>query len=75
MLAQKLNDEIAQRKAVESKFGQAGAELVHIKTRQAEMEETYLAANKIQECQPAIREEDTSTLLLDSLLIPFYVLP
>jgi uncharacterized protein (DUF849 family) len=71
VLAQKLNDKIAQRKAVESKFAQAGAELVHIKTRQAKMEETYLVANKIQECQPAIREEDTLTLLLDSLLIPF----
>jgi len=45
VLAQKLNEEIALRKAAESKFAQAEAELVHIKTRQAEMEETYLTAN------------------------------
>ena len=66
MLAQKLNDEIALRKAVESKFAQAEAELVHIKTRQAKMEETYLTADETQECQPAIREEDTSSTLPES---------
>ena len=42
MLAQKLNDEIALRKAAESKFAQVEAELVHVKTRQEKMEETYL---------------------------------
>ena len=63
MLAQKLNDEIALRKAAESKFAQAEVELVHIKTHQAEMEETCLTANETQECQPAIREEDTSSTL------------
>jgi len=66
MLAQKHNDEIALRKAVESKFAQAEAELVHIKTRQAEMEETYLTAHETQECQPAIREKDTSSTLPES---------
>ena len=61
MLAQKLNEEIALRKAAESKFAQAEAELLHVKTRQAEMEETYLTAHETQECQPAIREEELRT--------------
>ena len=65
-LIEKHNDEIALRKAVESKFAQAEAELVHIKTRQAEMEETYLTAHETQECQPAIREKDTSSTLPES---------
>ena len=66
MLAQKLNDEIAIRKAAEGKFAQVEAELDHIKTRQAEMEETYLTADETQEFQPAIREEDTSSTLPES---------
>ena len=66
VLAQKLYNEIALRKAAESKFAQAEVVLVHVKTRQAEMEETYLTANETQECQPAIREEDTSPALPES---------
>ena len=66
MLAHKLNDEIALRKAAESKFAQVETVLVHVKTRQAEMEETYLTAHETQECQPAIREKDTSSTLPES---------
>ena len=68
MLAQKLNEEIALRKSAESKFAQAEAELVHIKTSQAEMEETYLTANETQECQPAIGKEDSSLILTEPQL-------
>ena len=62
MLAQKLNDEITLRKAAESKFAQVEAELVHVKTRQAKTEETYLTAYETQECQPVIREDTSPTL-------------
>ena len=62
MLAHKLNDEIALRKAAESKFAQVEAELVHVKTRQAKTEETYLTAYETQECQPVIREDTSPTL-------------
>jgi len=68
MLAQKLYNEIALRKAAESKFAQAEVVLVHVKTRQAEMEETYLTANETQECQPAIGKEDSSLILTEPQL-------
>ena len=68
VLAQKLYNEIALRKAAESKFAQAEVVLVHVKTRQAEMEETYLTANETQECQPAIGKEDSSLILTEPQL-------
>ena len=54
------------RRTTENKVAQAETELVYFKSRQAEMEETYLTADETQECQPTIREEDTSSTLPES---------